>query len=185
VVTYEELKKDIGLAVDEVLKKYFAPSPSQDLTIEKVGEGSDWSFAWPGGSETYEYTDWEVSGDFGTTWVRIGRTTRPAWGKQDRGRVVVFGPINPNSQTLYPWVEFTETDEGQLSAVVPNPAKPKRILRDGDTLPPRFSGKDIRRVDDVFDGIKDGASLRLVVEPGDVQAIIGHAYYMATLKGRF
>ena len=149
--------------------------------------GKEWAYAWPAHHERYEtYTDQTVQVDHKTVMVRVARGARAAWGRKDRGRIVVFGKGGQAGKLgFYPWVEFTECDEsGLYSAVIPDPANPRRLLRDGDELPTHFSGKDVRRVDEIINGIKDGPSLRLVL-PGSAEPdMVRHAAWVARVRGR-
>jgi hypothetical protein len=77
-----------------------------------------------------------------------------------------------------------ETDTGRFGAPIPNPQRPRAILRDGEPLPPRFTGKTVARADDVFDSIREGASLRLVVDEGDEAEMVRHGHWVAELRGR-
>ena len=84
----------------------------------------------------------------------------------------------------YPWTEFVETDTGRFGAPIPNPQRPRAILKDGQPLPARFNRKTVARADEVFDSIRNGASLRLVVDEDDEAEMVRHGFWVAQLRGR-
>jgi hypothetical protein len=156
--------------------------PQDEATVERIGTAAPFSFPWPSEPEKYtRATIWRIRAERGSVDVTVGRTRRRAWGR-NRRRVVVFGPAAQGVSTRYPWAEFTETDHGQMSAIVPDPESPRRILRDGDALPPHYRGKTVARVDELFGSIRSGGSLRIVVE--EEEEMVRHAHYMARLKKR-
>jgi hypothetical protein len=117
--------------------------------------------------------------------VIVAWTTRNAWNR-DRRRAVVFHRARPDDEPgrWYPWTEFVETDTGGFAAPIPNPQRPRAIMRDMNALPGRFTGKTVARSDAVFDSIREGASLRLVVDESDETEMVRHGYWVARLRGR-
>ena len=184
----EALRTELHKAVDAVLDSYLptlAATPASngfEVTLEADGEG--YTYQWPGGNEEYPtYRDYLVAGDLGEARMRVARTTRAAFGR-NRARAVIFGQ-RMGSVTRAPWIEFVETDEQALfSAWVLDPLSPRRVVREGETVPPRFDGTDIRRTDELFAGVNNGPTLRLVVNADDEEAMMEHAYWVASLKGR-
>jgi hypothetical protein len=98
-----------------------------------------------------------------------------------RKRAVAFGEAG---SSLYPWTEFVETDDGRYAAGVSDPVHPRALLKDGAAIPPRFDPATIVRTDRLFDGIRQGPSLRLVVKPDDELAMVRHGYWVAGLRNR-
>jgi hypothetical protein len=86
----------------------------------------------------------------------VGWTTRHAWSRVRR-RAVLIHRTRPGDGPgkWYPWTEFVETDTERVGAPIPNPQRPRAILKDGEALPPRFTGKTVARADDVFDSIRE------------------------------
>lgn len=199
----EALRADLHGAVDQFIDKYLAaadgeqasagqgPVPTADRpVITKGGSAAPWTYTWWGTDsvdETYEPAwEYQVVTPARTHRVVLGWTTRPAWGRDDRKRAVVFWQSgSPSSNTYYPWTEFVETDHGGYAAAIPNPNHPRKILTRKDSLPDRFRDSDVERSDRLFDQIVTGPSLRLVVDGSDEEAMIRHGYWVATLRGRF
>lgn len=151
-------------------------------TFERLGSSSAFEFKWPNATERYaKGSTWTVTSPGRTVTLTIGRTRREAWSRLRR-RWVVFGPAGPRSAALYPWAEFVEADDGRMSAVIPSPESPRKILRAGDPIPARYRGQKVARADELFRSIANGGSLRVLVD--DEEAAVRHAYYIAKLKGR-
>jgi hypothetical protein len=155
-----------------------------DVQLTRDGTVHGWSWRWPDGSvERYRHTSrYQLTDDFGQVEVLVGRTTRAAWGRE-RGRIVVFGNTGGSASTFYPWTEFVETDDGDYAAKLPNPVDPRKGLRDGDALPPRFATSTVKRNDRLFRSIREGRTLRLVVKADQEPAMVSHAYWVARLRG--
>ena len=75
-----------------------------------------------------------------------------------------------------------ETDEGEYACRIPDPEHPQATLKAGDPLPARFKDAKILRADQVFRLLRNGPSLRLVVDGADELAMIRHSYWMANLR---
>jgi hypothetical protein len=184
------LREHLHRAIDAVIDAHAATAGGQGnghvLKVERQETDKGWSYRWPSGDvEHYDTaTRYRVTGDFGEADALLGRTTRYAWGR-DRGRIVVFGKASgTSSAAYYPWTEFVETDDGDYAAKLSMPNDPRKSLRDGDPLPPRLASANVQRNDQVFRSIRDGAALRLVVAAADVEAMIAHAYWVASLRSR-
>ena len=119
-----------------------------------------------------------------------GRTTH---GRVGRGRIVVFVQRAAGTEGLYPLVEFAETDitgagEAPLYAAgVPRITAPRSLSTEAD-LPElaavtHLRGADLRRADQVYNGMRSGPSLRLVVHPSDADAMLAHALWVGELRG--
>jgi hypothetical protein len=199
----DALKVELHEAVDRIVEKYLAADETGQLgpdrlpmpTLERpvITKGDDigpWTYTWWGsgsGEEEYEPArEYQVLTPSRTHHVVLGWTQRPAWGRSDRRRAIVFWQSgSPN--VFYPWTEFvqTDTDTGRYAAPIPNPESPRRILTGQDPLPSRFRGADVERSDQLFDRINNGPSLRLVVDGTDEESMIRHGYWVATLRNRF
>ncbi len=183
------LRTELHQTIDSILDKYTAQPPNVGdpggLRIDSEGSNGAWTYRWPNGVERYKSrTRYRVAGDFGETEVLVARTKREAWGRK-RGRVIVFAKIGPaSSPTYYPWTEFVETDTGDYAAVIPDSKSPRGTLRDGDPLPPRLDSANVQRADALFHQIRNGPSLRLVVQEEEEEAMIRHGYWVASIRGR-
>jgi hypothetical protein len=184
-----KLHEAVDRVVDELVATETAPSaPSTDNEIEMKGTVDPFAFPWPGdfGSEDFTSgTAYRLKGNGGDATVVVGWTTRYAW-NADRGRAVVFHRVKPGDAPAkwYPWTEFVETDSGEHAAAIPDPQRPRALLKDGAPLPEHLSGKKVARADEVFRSIRDGASLRLVVSEDDEEEMVRHGYWVAKLRGR-
>lgn len=77
-----------------------------------------------------------------------------------------------------------ESDTGRFAASIPDPERPRAIVRQETSLPARFAGKSVARADNLFESIRQGASLRLVVDESDEDEMVRHGYWVARLRGR-
>ena len=189
------LRTELHAAVDRVIDGFLgqdgfiavAPQDSTDPRVSPLEVTGEWTYRWPGGEEeVFTKSRWyEVSGEHGTMRVRVAWTQRPAWGRDDRARAVVFHQIGSReSTTYYPWTEFVETDDDRFAASIPDPRRPRATLSNTDQLPPRFESATVERSDRVFTSIADGPSLRLVVAGEDEDAMVRHGYWVAALRNR-
>jgi hypothetical protein len=184
------LRASLHQAVDELIDRHLTDraSPPDDLQVTRAASPANFkSYRWPDSRlEDYQaVTAYLAAGPSGDADVLVARTVRPAWNREDRGRVVVFGkPPGAPDSTYYPWVEWTETDDGEFAAPLTDPASPRRTLREGDPLPPHLTDAEIRRNDELFTSIQDGPALRVVVGDGDHMAMIRHGYHVAGMRGR-
>jgi hypothetical protein len=195
------LRATLHSAIDRIIDEYVAsenspqqppsetPVPTMDAPLVIRGEDmGEWSYRWPaveGTEKFYASRQYEVVTPHKTHRVRLARSERPAWGREDRKRVIVFGQVGPSSSTtFYPWTEFVETDTGQYAAPIPDPDRPRKILASSDTLPDRFRRSQVERTDRLFDQIANGPSLRLVVDGINEASMIQHGYWVARLRNR-
>lgn len=195
------MRQALHSAVDRIIDEYLAadssstlPPPNQPIaTVDapRIVLGDDmgeWTYRWPGneGPERfYSSRQYEVVTPHKTYRVRLAWSQRPAWGRKDRKRAIIFGQSGPvASRVFYPWTEFVETDTGGYAAQIPNPDYPKKILTPSDLLPDRFLNAQVERTDHLFDQIMNGPSLRLVVDESDEEVMVGHGYWVARLRGR-
>jgi len=75
-----------------------------------------------------------------------------------------------------------ETDVGKYAASIPSPARPRASLAAGDVLPDHVSEADVRRANHVFDSVREGPTLRLLVDRHDVRTMLLHALWVAKLR---
>src|SRR5436190_17626061 len=171
----EAMRTDLHDAVDRIIDQYLAaaagqaptdqvPVPTADRPIiRRVKDVAPWHYTWwaSGGEEEYQPAwEYEVITPGRTYRVVLGRTVRPAWGRDDRKRMIIFWQSgSPASDIYYPWTEFVETDDGRYAAPIPNPDHPRRILTHEDPLPARFRDSQVERLDKLFDQVAKGPSL--------------------------
>lgn len=198
-VDSEELRAELHRAVDAVFTRIadadlrramdgIAELIETGLIVEFLGaegEHADFEYVWPDRTEEYFKRVHAYSVRSGSTSaeVIVGETQRLAWG-EDRGRVVVFERITDQPSRWYPWTEFVETDDGRFAATIPDPARPRASLKDGDPLPPQYATLNVARADRLFGSIQDGPSLRLVLNRDEEEAMIRHGHHVARLRGR-
>jgi hypothetical protein len=155
--------------------------------VEALGPLGPFDFPWPAqyGTEHFDSATAYRLASLDESSVIVGWTRRLAWGR-DRRRAVVFHRknISDEPRQWYPLTEFVETDTGVFAAQVPDPEQPRAILRDGQSLPRRFSGKVIARADEVFDSVRKGPSLRLLVNEAEEPEMVRHGFWVGQLRGR-
>lgn len=151
----------------------------------EIVEGEDhgpFPYRWPDGNdEPFSESRWYSLVDQGREHrVLVAWTEREAWGRM-RKRAVAFGD---SGSSLYPWTEFVETDDGRYAAGISDPAHPRALLKHGAAIPDRFSTATVERTDQLFNGIRHGPSLRLVVGPDEELEMVRHGYWVASLRNR-
>ena len=195
----EDFRAELHSAVDAVLDRFLG-ADSEGLTTATdgwMGELADlkirhirrlaepYVHPWPDKTgETYRTGDWyEVIAPEGSLEMLVAETTRFAW-HEERGRVVVFARWMGSSGQPYPWLEYCENDADGYSADLRNPEKPRSVLRDGDPIPKELTNANVRRLDELYEGVRNGPSLRLVVDKEDVERLIRYAYWTSRVIGR-
>jgi hypothetical protein len=181
------LHREVDRLVDEALDRH-EPSPdADDDRPTRVRLLDPFDFRWPViGSERFENASvFEIPTATTSAQAVLGWTTRDAWGRSRR-RAVVFGYSGTDStpERWYPWTEFVETDDGRFGATIPDPSRPRATLKDGDPLPTGFAGLSVERSDELFESIRKGPSLRLVVDAADEELMVSHGYWVARRRGR-
>jgi hypothetical protein len=151
----------------------------------EVVEGEDhgpFPYRWPDGNdEEFTNSRWYILADHGLERrVLVAWTEREAWGRM-RKRAVIFGK---SGSSLYPWTEFVETDDGRFAAGISDPAHPRALLKHGAAIPDWFSTATVERTDQLFHGIRQGPSLRLVVGSDEELVMVRHGYWVAGLRKR-
>jgi hypothetical protein len=155
--------------------------------VSRATDTGEWVYHWPGerasqvffASRLYEVLALDRSAQ-----IRVARCIRRAWGRERERAVVFKHQGGPDSRAYYQWTEFVETDDRRFAAVIPNPQRPRTLLREGGSLPGHLDPARICRSDTLFRSIKSGASLRYVVEPEDEISMIEHGYWVALLRHR-
>lgn len=187
----ELLRREIHAAVDETIDRALAgtlprgaPAP-EEAKIEAGEAFGDWTFDWPDKSpEVFQGRDFAVRANGQPLDVRLGWTTRRAWGRDRRRAVVFVRPASSRATGYYPATEFVETDTDRVAATIPDPSRPRSLLKDGDALPSRFDDAIVERADAVFRTIDEGPTLRLVLTAEDEVAMIRHGCWVAALRRR-
>ncbi|MDA8203986.1 MAG: hypothetical protein M0Z49_14740 [Chloroflexi bacterium] len=163
------------------------PSPEPDPTGDgiEVVEGENhgpFTYRWPGGDdEVFTTSRWYILADQGREYrVLVAWTDREAWGRM-RQRAVVFGE---SRASLYPWTEFVETDDGRYAAGISDPDHPRALLKQGAVIPDWFGTATVERTDRLFNGIRQGPSLRLVLGSDEEVRMVRHGYWVAGLRNR-
>lgn len=198
----DAMRADLHAALDQIIDQYLAaadgeqsePDHSSEPTADwpLITRGDDigpWTYTWWGsGSVEEEYEsarEYKVITPSQTYHVVLAWTKRPAWGRSDRKRAIVFCRSgSPSSMIFYPWTEFVQTDTERYAAPIPNPDQPRKILTHQDPLPARFRTAEVERSDQLFNHITNGPSLRLVVDGTDEESMIRHGYWVAQLRRR-
>jgi hypothetical protein len=189
----EAMRAALHEAIDQIIEGYLDDGAAEPSAREadpggdgiRVVAGEDhrsFTYRWPsGGDEEFTRSRWYIVSDRGREHrVLVAWTEREAWGRM-RERAVVFGEAG---SSLYPWTEFVETDDGRYAAGISDPAHPRALLRHGGAIPGRFDPATIERTDQLFNGIRQGPSLRLVVKPDDEVPMVRHGYWVAGLRNR-
>ena len=169
-----------------------APEGTVGLEIGEPEPLGKFTYRWPGGTVKYldavkyparrgEREDvFAVGGEEGG---------RASYGREDRGRVVVFHRRGLSEMSYYPLVEFTESDldSAVFAAIVPQPSNPKKgaTAADLDMLRdvPHLKDAQLERADTVFRSVRNGPSLRLLVRRDEPAMMIEHAWWVGSLRG--
>lgn len=189
----EELRAELHRSIDQIIDRHLEggavtrPVPAARPTANGVAVVAEedhgaFPYRWPDGNdEAFTRSRWYRVTDQGRDQrALVAWTEREAWGRV-RQRAVVFGEAG---SSLYPWTEFVETDDGRFAAGVSDPNHPRALLKDGDPIPDRFGGASVERTDQLFSGIRQGPSLRLVVGASDEEDMVRHGYWVAGLRKR-
>ena len=149
--------------------------------VEAEDRGS-FTYRWPSGNdEVLTNSRWYTVVDQGRERrVLVAWTDREAWGRM-RKRAVVFGE---SGSSLYPWTEFVETDDGRYAAGISDPNHPRALLKHGAVIPEWLRTARVERTDQLFNGVRKGPSLRLVLGLSDEVDMVRHGYWVAGLRNR-
>ncbi len=187
-----KLRERIHGAIDEALDDFFGSSSRQQqeridagLVLENPKAGP-FSHRWPPKNGEPDIESFHRSVLFRVSagegrFIRLGWTSnREAWGRK-RERAVAF--LETPSEHRYPLIEFVETDDRKFAAIIPDPKKPRSACTDPNDLPERFRAAIISRTDELFGGVKNGPTLRLVLAFDDEADMAGHGLWVGRLRG--
>jgi len=191
----ELLRAKLQRLVDQALDEWFAPLTEQYITpvkesvvITDHGPVGPFKHLWPSGDwESYhEGREYEVTRGGRRVLMKSGIGTRPAFGRARR-RIVIFQRQGSVLDQLYPLAEFVETDsdDGGVAALVPDPRSPRKFLKHGDSPPQWCAGRRVDRTDRLFRSVQNGPSMRLVVPRDDFNSMVEHAFWVGTIRERF
>jgi hypothetical protein len=188
MVDIDRLGKELHAVMDQVLQRYRAEGlPARgEVLVEREAERGAFTYRWPDGTveEFWDSRWYRVRGPDGAARVLLAWAQRPAWGREDRPRAIVFEQTAPDGERYYPWTEFVESDDGRYAATIPNPERPRAILREGDPLPSRFDKGEVATTRDLFSSVRRGRSLRFVLSASEEPRMVEHGYWVAGLRGR-
>lgn len=170
---------DLGLAIASTTK---SDRPDDGIEVVRGEDHGPFQYRWPDGNdEQFTKSRWyTIVDDAREHRALVAWTDREAWGRMRR-RAVVFGE---SGASLYPWTEFVETDDGRYAAGISDPNHPRALLKHGAVIPDWFRTARVERTDQLFNGIRQGPSLRLVLELNDEIAMVQHGYWVAGLRNR-
>jgi hypothetical protein len=194
-IDFEALRQELNNAVYTVLTKYekLGQSITKDgLTITPAEAlQRPYVHKWPQRPHQYNEGRWyDVSGKRVPAEglrVLVARTKVDSWGKPQRSHVVVFGKLHTQEEgkQLTPYVAFTADDHGTFAGVIPNPVRLHESLKPNNPLPAQFVSAVVKRNDELFDSVKHGPALRLVVQPDNEIAMVEHGLWVASFRKRF
>lgn len=184
----QAIRTHLHAAVDAVVDELARAQAGAlaEPAIESRGPCEPFEYRRPDGVwEAYEpAAAFCVDGATRRTDLVVGFTERLAWGAV-RGRAIVFDATGlPHApDRWYPLAEFVQVDDGRYAAPLPNPARPRSYLKAGDEVPTRFAGASVERLDALIGSVREGRSLRLVLDTGEQLEMARHAVWVASLRG--
>ncbi len=190
-IDIDALRRELYGAVNSVLAKYEVAGQSivrNGLTIIPAGPlRQPYTHKWPEVEDTFKEGKWyDVSGPKVPAeglCVLVARITQNIWGNPERPTAMVFGRLRTKDVTqLTAYVSFARDDRGTFAAIIPNPVHPRSSLKEGDPIPPHLVSAVVIRNDKLFDSVKQGPALRLVVQPDDEIAMVEHGVWVASLR---
>jgi hypothetical protein len=182
-----KLHREVDRLIDEAIAGLELSPKQQDSQPARVRTLEPFDYRYPviGTEHFYGAAVYSIPTSKGPVEAVLGWTERDAWSRI-RLRAVVFGyngtDLTPHR--WYPWTEFVETDDGRFAATIPDPSRPRSTLSDGAALPGRFEELTVERSDVLFESIRRGPSLRLVVDQTEDAQMVSHGYWVARLRGR-
>lgn len=189
MIDIETLRSSLHRAIDTVFDGIVQQQTQEDdnLTITTERQQPNFIYPFPSGPETMHTGQWfSVTSSHGSVKMLLAKTDRDRRGAQ-RSVIVVFAhpkdTNHPSSAIIC--AEFIETDNpGEFCCEIPDPTDPQKALKDGMPLPSRFTQAVVRRTDQLYASVKNGPTLRLVVQESDTNAMLGHALWVASLRKR-
>jgi hypothetical protein len=184
-----ELRDRLKGAIDEIFSEFggeperAGEGPDLQLTVGSPQPAEGFDFKWPEEVVHYEPAYRASLNDgAGQYAFLVGWQTRPAFGKEDRGRWIVFHQWGGSEGAPYPVAEFTETDDGRFAAIMLAPGQGRKRLYPDDELPRWFERVEIARTDELYGTVSNGPSLRVVVADKDFETMIVHGYWMGRVR---
>jgi hypothetical protein len=187
------LRVQLHRMIDEVLDQALIEAQQRQvreemkLSIVAGNLQQDFTYKFPKDEVPFSEGRWyEVQGPHGYLKMLLAKTEGKIWHATYPVYFVFAresGPENP--LTTFDCTQFTKTDTGEFSSVILNPADPKKKLKAGMPLPPRYANAKIERTDKLYTSVKNAPTLRLVVQETDVDVMLTHGYYVAHLRNRF
>jgi len=173
-------------------------APDEEIAFSIV-EKQQWgpksfTYRWPGGEEKYiDATRYTVRRDDTEYVFVVGAEDggRSAYGRDHRGRIVVFLRKGASEYSYYPLLEFAESDVDPdlYAALIPKLGKTtsRAMATVGDLADvrqiPHLQHADLRRADEVFTSSANAPTLRILVRRDDPTGLITHAWWVGQLRG--
>lgn len=196
MVDIETLRRELYQAIDDVLERHQSGPQvvtQGGLMISFVGNLTEpYDHQWPMEKQRFTSGKWfDVSGErLSAEGLRVlvaqSEEKRNVWSK-DREHVVVFGKkgVSGEVKQLTAYAEFIEDDLGTFCSQIPNPLRPSETLKLGAKLPDLYAAATVKSNQELFQSVKQGPALRLVVHRDEERIMIEHAVSVALLKRRF
>ena len=190
---YDDLRADLHFALDQAFDAWLArqaPTGSGELHVEKAGELTEpFIHRWPDGSdETFSRGAFflvEAAGERLAVLVAFAEEPRFTWGRERRRAVSFWLPRGRSGAERYPLSEWVETDDGRMSIGVPDPTRPRALIKEGDEAPAWLKEWTVQRADEIFESVSNGPSLRLIVSATDEASMAVCAVRVGLVRGRF
>jgi len=193
MINADDLRIQLHRLIDELLDQALSEAQQQQgqeetrLTIVAGNPQQAFTYRFP--NEEVEFSGgryYSVQGPQGYLKMLLAKGEVEIWHARYPAFFVFAresGPENPLS--MQDCTQFTKTDTGEFGSVIPNPADPKKKLKAGMALPPRYANARVARTDELYASVKNAPTLRLVVQENDIDAMLSHGYYVAHLRNRF
>lgn len=189
----ESLRRELYQAIDGVLERHQSVQrivTREGLMLAFVGHLKEpYAHQWPEEEQRFTSGKWfDVSGEglpAGGLRVLVAwsEQKRKVWSKE-RMHAVVFGKKRASGEVrqLTPYAEFVEDDLGTFCSQIPNPLRSGETLKQGAKLPDLYATATVKPNEELFQSIKHGPALRLVVQRDDETMMIEHAVFVASVK---
>lgn len=186
----EQFQRSIDEIIDAEIAAGFQQNKEGALTIVPGKDQDAYEYHYPRGTVWFTSGKWyTVTGEYGRLKMLISKTTVNVRGA-DRPAFFIYGKVKDveEPKSTFACTEFTQTDTGEFSSVIPNPANPHAAIKAGESLPARLTNANVSRTDSLYNSVKQGNSLRLVVKENDTEgvmerAMLEHGYWVAHLRG--
>lgn len=186
-----------GLPVETAAPVVLA-EPNEEIAFSIVEEQplspKSFAYRWPSGEEKYiDATRYTVRRDDTEYVFVVGAEDggRSAYGRADRGRIVVFLRKGTSEYSYYPLLEFVESDidPDLYAALIPKLDKTtsRAMATVGDLANvrqvPHLQHADLRRADEVFTSSANAPTLRILVRRDDPTDLITHSWWVGQIRG--